>query len=254
MSASDAASQPLLLVLEFTAASPHSRAELLTALGSWFRADVAAVDPDGIAVLSLRIASDEIDRFGSDRGWSEPPDAIVKLPLAELHGSVAAVRALPAAFDGEAPAQRTAFVAVEAPLLDDLADRWSTAPRHVKMVVENGPTPRMTLPEFRRHWETVHGPLVARHGRALGYQRYTQSRFVDDEPLAAALVELGWREPPAGGMAEVWWQSEETMGDSLESPEGLEASAIMEADEKNFVHPPSLSAFLSHEYRNAPAR
>jgi uncharacterized protein (TIGR02118 family) len=80
--------------------------------------------------------------------------------------------------------------------------------------------PDQSAAEFHRHWREVHAPLVL---RLPGVVRYVQGRPVDS----------GHPQQTSGydGVAEVWYESMETMRQALASPEYQD----LLADEPNFM-------------------
>jgi len=80
----------------------------------------------------------------------------------------------------------------------------------------------------------------------MGYLKYVQSHKILSPDIDAFAEARGWQEAP-DGIAEVWWDSIESMRAALSSPEGQKASAIVEEDEDKFLSSKKLSAFLSRE-------
>lgn len=116
----------------------------------------------------------------------------------------------------------------------------------IKLVVNAWKKEGMTLEEFNHHWLKNHGALVAKYGPDMGYRKYIQSHKIPSPDIDNFAEARGWQEAP-DGIAEVWWDSVESMQAALSSPEGQKASAIMEEDEINFLSSKKLSAFLSEE-------
>lgn len=116
----------------------------------------------------------------------------------------------------------------------------------IKMVVEVWKRPGMTEEQFARRWLVEHGALVRKHAEAMGFLRYVQSHKRHSPEIAAFAEGRGWKGPP-DGLTEVWWESEEAMKAALSSPEGIEASRLLQADEEEFIDPPRISAFLADE-------
>lgn len=114
----------------------------------------------------------------------------------------------------------------------------------IKMVVEVWKKPGMTDEQFASRWLNEHGALVRKHARAMGFLRYVQSHKVSSPEIDAFAEGRGWKRPP-DGLTEVWWESKEAMQAAMSSPEGMEASAILQDDEEQFIDPPRISAFLA---------
>lgn len=199
--------------------------------------------------LSVRIPSEEIDGFARDRGWAAAPDALLQLRFESLDAARGLLAELPDAFPSEDPGRRSVMLSDEVVQLEDLPERWADGGSAVKMVVTNQPKDGMSLSDFFHHWRNVHGPLVALHGPAMGYRRYAQHYPVADPVLDRIAADRGWRNPPLGGITEVWWDSYAGMVEGLASEAGQEASREMAKDEVNFVGAEHLTAFLATEAR-----
>ncbi|MCC5860218.1 MAG: EthD domain-containing protein [Ectothiorhodospiraceae bacterium] len=108
--------------------------------------------------------------------------------------------------------------------------------------------PEMSLDEFQRYWRDVHGPLVAGVATVLGIRRYVQVHTVDD-PVNAAMQEArGGMEPAYDGVAELWFESEEALAETMTSSEGQAAGAMLLKDEARFIHLSQSPLWLSVEY------
>ncbi|GLK43008.1 MULTISPECIES: EthD domain-containing protein [Novosphingobium] len=116
----------------------------------------------------------------------------------------------------------------------------------IKMVVEVWKKPEMTDEQFARRWLVEHGALVRANAKAMGFVRYVQSHKRVSPEIDAFAEGRGWKRPP-DGLTEVWWESEEAMQAALSSPEGIEASGVLQADEEQFIDAPRISAFLANE-------
>ncbi|GGY90181.1 EthD domain-containing protein [Novosphingobium colocasiae] len=116
----------------------------------------------------------------------------------------------------------------------------------IKMVVEVWKKPEMTDEQFRERWLVEHGALVRKHAKAMGFVRYIQSHKRVSPEIEAFGEGRGWKRPP-DGLTEVWWESEEAMQAAFATPEGQEASRLLQADEEQFIDPPKISAFLADE-------
>jgi uncharacterized protein (TIGR02118 family) len=100
--------------------------------------------------------------------------------------------------------------------------------------------------EFTDYWRGQHGPLVARHADALNIKRYIQNHRIPSEIIDDALASRGWL-PPPDGMAEMTWDSLETMQRAITSPAGMRANAELAEDEANFCAMKKMSAFIAEE-------
>jgi len=105
-----------------------------------------------------------------------------------------------------------------------------------------------SLEEFQRYWREDHGPLVAGYTKHLGVRRYTQSHRIDDPVNEAAARARGGMELPYDGVAELWWDSEEVLGDASATAAGQAAGAALLEDEQRFIDLPNSPLWLTHEY------
>jgi uncharacterized protein (TIGR02118 family) len=94
--------------------------------------------------------------------------------------------------------------------------------------------PRLSRAEFQRYWRETHAPLVRRHATALAIRRYVQLHTLDD-PLNDALRATRGGPEPYDGIAELWWESRETLAAALATPEGGRAGEELLADERRFI-------------------
>lgn len=93
----------------------------------------------------------------------------------------------------------------------------------------------MSPEEFHRYWRYRHAPLVRKHAAVLGLRRYVQSHTVAtglNEWLVAA---RGVEPAPYDGVAELWYDSEEDVRDTLQNPAARSALRELIADEERFV-------------------
>ena len=94
--------------------------------------------------------------------------------------------------------------------------------------------PHMTREEFQSYWLDTHGPLVKTHARALNVRRYLQHHPMDD-PINAAIKKS--RGTPEGfdGVAELWFDSVESMMEHANSETGRAAMKAIREDEARFI-------------------
>jgi uncharacterized protein (TIGR02118 family) len=89
----------------------------------------------------------------------------------------------------------------------------------------------LTREEFQRYWRDEHAPLVRRHARTMGIQRYVQVHTdlnAETDPGRAARGGA----PPHDGVAELWIDTELAEG-TIE--ERRAAAAELLADERKFI-------------------
>ena len=100
---------------------------------------------------------------------------------------------------------------------------------------------------FRKHWREVHAPKVEQAAAALGARRYVQSHTLDTV-LNDALRESRGAGLPYDGITEVWWDSEETMLENMQTEAGIAAGRALLEDERNFIDLETSSLFLTQEH------
>jgi uncharacterized protein (TIGR02118 family) len=106
--------------------------------------------------------------------------------------------------------------------------------------------PALTLAEFQDYWVNQHGPLVRRLQPALGMVRYVQVHRLDTD-LADGMRKVRGAPEPYDGVAELWWESEESFRAARRHPEGREAGRLLLEDEAKFIDLPNSPLWLSHE-------
>jgi uncharacterized protein (TIGR02118 family) len=92
----------------------------------------------------------------------------------------------------------------------------------------------MSRQEFQRYWREDHAPLVASHAETLNIRRYHQLHTVDDainDPIRASRG----GPPSYDGVAELWWDSLETLAAPGQTEAGRAAGAALLEDEKRFI-------------------
>jgi uncharacterized protein (TIGR02118 family) len=106
--------------------------------------------------------------------------------------------------------------------------------------------PSLTLAEFQDYWVNKHGPLVRRLQPALGMVRYVQVHRLDID-LADGMRKVRGAPEPYDGVAELWWESEESFRAARRRPEAREAGRLLLEDEAKFIDLPSSPLWLNHE-------
>ena len=91
----------------------------------------------------------------------------------------------------------------------------------------------LTEEEFEDLWFNGHGSLCKRYAPAMGIVKCIQSHKFPSSVMDHFSKDRGWAGAP-DGVAEAWWESEESMIAALNTPEGREASRILKADEERF--------------------
>ena len=94
--------------------------------------------------------------------------------------------------------------------------------------------PHLSRAEFQRHWRDRHGPLVLDAAKALGIRRYVQVHTLDTPANEA--FRRGRGGPEAyDGVAELWFDSLETLAAAGATPEGRAAGRRLVEDERTFI-------------------
>ena len=94
--------------------------------------------------------------------------------------------------------------------------------------------PDMSLADFQRYWLENHGPLVRERAQALGIKRYVQVHRLDS-PANDAMRASRDAAESYDGVAELWWESIESMAAATSSPEGRQAGRELLDDERKFI-------------------
>lgn len=95
--------------------------------------------------------------------------------------------------------------------------------------------PALSREEFQKYWRENHAPLVKERAETLGIKRYVQLHTIDSGFDAALRGSRGSEEEAYDGVAELWWESTESMASSAASEEGRKASRELLEDEAKFI-------------------
>ena len=98
--------------------------------------------------------------------------------------------------------------------------------------------PALSAAEFHVYWLDKHGPLVRRLQPALGMVRYVQVHRLDEAleaPLGDGMRRARGAPEPYDGIAELWWESEESYRAARRTPEAREAGRLLLEDEAKFI-------------------
>lgn len=117
----------------------------------------------------------------------------------------------------------------------------------VKLVFCLHRLPHLSRAEFQRYWRETHGPLVRRHAAALAIRRYVQLHTVDD-PTNDGLRESRGGPEAYDGIAELWWESRETLAAATASPAGQAAARELLEDERRFIDLPRSPLWIAEEH------
>jgi uncharacterized protein (TIGR02118 family) len=106
--------------------------------------------------------------------------------------------------------------------------------------------PTLSLVEFQDYWLNKHGPLVRSLQPALGMVRYVQLHRLPGD-LADGMRRVRGAPEPYDGVAELWWESEESYRAARRNPEAREAGRELLEDEAKFIDLPRSPLWLSRE-------
>jgi uncharacterized protein (TIGR02118 family) len=106
--------------------------------------------------------------------------------------------------------------------------------------------PSLSLEEFQDYWLNTHGPLVRTLQPVLGMTRYVQLHRLSGD-LADGMRRARGAPEPYDGVAELWWQSEETWRAAGRNPEARNANRLLLEDEARFVDLANSPLWLNRE-------
>jgi len=106
--------------------------------------------------------------------------------------------------------------------------------------------PTLSLAEFQEYWLNKHGPLVRSLQPALGMIRYVQLHHLPGD-LADGMRRVRGAPKPYDGVAELWWESEETYRAARRNPEARKVGRELLEDEAKFIDLPRSPLWLSRE-------
>jgi len=107
--------------------------------------------------------------------------------------------------------------------------------------------PKLSRGEFQRYWRDRHGPLVKRHAATLAVRRYVQSHTLDNPGLDFAAAARGSSGKEFDGVAELWWDSIDSLLAVAATEGGQAAAAELLADEARFIDLPNSPIFFTKE-------
>jgi uncharacterized protein (TIGR02118 family) len=97
--------------------------------------------------------------------------------------------------------------------------------------------PHLSREEFQDYWFNTHGPLVASVAETLRIRRYVQLHSLSAQANEGV---RGSRQAPEAydGVAELWFDSLETVMENGRRPEAQAAAAMLLEDERKFIDLP----------------
>ena len=106
----------------------------------------------------------------------------------------------------------------------------------------------MSREEFQGYWLRKHAPLVASFQADLNIHRYVQTHTATTPLNEAAQTARGNMEPEYDGVAELWWESEDDLGELLQTEAAQAAGAALLEDERQFIDLPNSPLWFAYEY------
>ncbi len=94
--------------------------------------------------------------------------------------------------------------------------------------------PHLSRQQFQDYWLNQHGPLVQGHAGALNIRRYVQFHTTEHAVNDAMQKSRGAVEP-FDGIAEIWFDSVESMTAPGGTPQGKAAMRALREDETRFI-------------------
>jgi uncharacterized protein (TIGR02118 family) len=111
--------------------------------------------------------------------------------------------------------------------------------------------PELSREAFQDYWRNQHAPLVRAAAPALAIRRYVQSHSVSEPVFQAAAAARGI---PVGdgaqefdGIAELWFESIESLSAASATEEGRKHAMILVTDEAKFIDLPKSRLFGARE-------
>jgi uncharacterized protein (TIGR02118 family) len=94
--------------------------------------------------------------------------------------------------------------------------------------------PHLTRDAFQAYWFNTHAPLVASVAEPLGILRYVQTHSLAEEVSAPLRISRGAPEA-YDGVAELWYESLESLGEKMARPQAQAAGQLLLDDERRFI-------------------
>lgn len=105
----------------------------------------------------------------------------------------------------------------------------------------------MTRDEFQTYWRETHAPLVASVAETLNIRRYVQAHTAVTPMNAGIRASRGGPEE-YDGVAELWWDSLESLAGPGQTEAGQQAGALLLEDERRFIDLARSPLFLTDEH------
>jgi uncharacterized protein (TIGR02118 family) len=117
----------------------------------------------------------------------------------------------------------------------------------IKMVYCLRRKPGLTREEFQRYWREQHALLVKRVAPDLNVRRYVQSHTLAGDALAMVAEVRGSAGREFDGVAELWWDSVDSIVAAVSTEAGQQAGAALVEDETRFIDLPNSPIFFAEE-------
>ena len=105
----------------------------------------------------------------------------------------------------------------------------------------------LSFEEFQAYWQEQHGPLVASVSQRLNIRRYVQVHTLHNPDGEQKIGQRGKLQKPFDGIAELWFDSIETLRESQTSESAIKASTELLEDEKQFIDLAQSPGWIGYE-------
>ena len=105
----------------------------------------------------------------------------------------------------------------------------------------------LTREEFQAHWLNNHAAIVQKNAGALNVRRYVQQHTLAD-PINDAIQKGRGTLEPFDGIAELWFDSVESMQAPASTPEGRAAMKELNEDESRLIDMERSVVFVGQEH------
>ena len=120
-------------------------------------------------------------------------------------------------------------------------------PSMIKLIFCLHRHPDLNEEEFHRIWREEHAPLVQSLANTLAIRRYVQSHTAYS-PVNPVLAASRGAPTSYDGVAELWFDSVESLVSATSTPEGHAAGDTLLADERRFIDHARSPLFLVEEH------
>lgn len=107
--------------------------------------------------------------------------------------------------------------------------------------------PHLTREQFQDYWLNRHGPLVQQHAQVLNIRRYVQHHTAA-HPINDGMRKSRGAPEPYDGVAELWFDSVESMMAPGSTPEGKAAERLLREDDARFIDAAHSPVWIGEEH------